>query len=171
MITSEINKCLETVSSFNGTYACNRIPKANILPASFVVNTAPLTAADNHTPKTVVEGKHWIVLILHISGKAEYFDSFGIGPTQPHIAAYIAKHSTSLKFNNRLLQDPFSKTCGVWCIDYIIQRMRQNVSMRAYITSFLSAPDISDRQVVDRVTCGLSARQRLLASKVKNCLS
>ena len=170
MITSDINKCLLDVPSFRGTYACNRIPDPSTLPSAFVINTAPITSTSRVTKRNVVEGKHWVVLILHATGKAEYFDSFGVGPTQSNIVEYIARHSKSLKFNNRLLQNPFSRTCGVWCIDYVLQRMKNNVSQRNYLTSFPADPLLSDRQVVNQVTCVLSARQQQLASSIKHCL-
>lgn len=171
MITSDINKCLRGVTSYCGAHPCNSIPDPVSLPAAFVVNTAPLTAADKRSNEPVISGKHWVVLVLHNSSKAEYFDSFGVPPNQSDIVNYISTHSTTLKFNSRLLQDPLSSACGVWCIDYIIQRMKLNVPMRKYLSSFPGDPTLSDRLVVDRVACGLSARQRQLVLSVRNCLN
>lgn len=171
MITSEINKCLRGVTTYVGAFACNQIPEPARLPAAFVVNTAPLTATDQRSRASVVSGKHWVVIILHDGNKAEYFDSFGVPPCQSNIVEYLANHSNKLKFNSRMLQDPLSSTCGVWCIDYIIQRMKMKVPMRKYLSSFTGDPAISDRLVVERVTCGLSARQRSLASSVRSCIS
>ena len=171
MITSEINKCLRGVNTFGGTHACNRIPDPVSLPIAFVVNTAPLTESQLRSRSHVVSGKHWVVLILHESLKGEYFDSFGVAPSQPDIVSYFARNCKTLKYNTRLLQDPLSTTCGVWCIDYVMQRMKVHLTMRKYLSSFPGDPTLSDRLVVDRVTCGLSAQQQQLVSSVRNCLS
>lgn len=165
MITNEINQCLKRVKGFVGTFPCNEIPPPKSYPSHYVINTARLDAKER---RPIVEGKHWVVLTLKTSGTCEYFDSFGVQPTQPDIVNFISEHcNKNLKYNTQMIQNPLSRACGVYCVDYILARAA-GVSVREYLRRF--TPDLlsNDELVVTRVLCQLSALPPHLRSKLKS---
>lgn len=167
MNTSQINMCLQHVPGFIGTFPCNMIPRVERVPSIFVVNTARIEGSNK---RRVVPGKHWVVLFIHKDRKCEYFDSFGMQPLQKDIVSYISYSCKKLKYNTQLLQDPLSRTCGVYCIDYIVQRSK-GTSLKKYLAQFTSDTSTNDRLVVDRTTCLLSARRLSLRLNLKSLLA
>lgn len=165
MITNEINECLRGVNGFVGTFPCNKIPVAAFRPAFYVINTARW----EHTNETsrVISGKHWVALMLKEGGSCEYFDSYGMAPNQVDIVMFVSTNCTkTFKYNTQMVQDPNSRVCGVYCIDYILARSA-GTKLEKYLGSFTSNHKLNDEQAVDRVTCLLSARRRSLRLNLK----
>lgn len=169
MNTNEINFFLKNTYGFKGIYPCNMIPKVNCRPAIYVINTSPVTPSQIRK-KGVIAGEHWVVVALTRSHKAVYFDSFGFPPKEPDIINFVADNSNSLRYNTRMLQNPTSRVCGVYCVDFVLQ-LSKGVSLRAYISGFKNDLYHNDKEVVERLICLLSTRHRSLKSKLKKLLN
>lgn len=170
MNTQQINTLLADVPNFRGTFPANMIPKPQKIPAAYVINTG--SVKKQKSGAIVVEGEHWVALILKAGGRADYFDSYGLPPTVPEIADFIANHAPGgISFSTQMLQDPVSRVCGVYCVDYLRQRLKHNVSKRNYLKSFKSDFGFNDRLVVKRVTWQLSTRLRQCKLNLKTLLS
>lgn len=89
------------------------LPNRFSLPAAFVVNLSP------HGSR----GSHWIALHIDTKKNAEYFDSFGFGPTQGNILHFIKTHSKRLQFNRKQFQHIISNKCGKFAILFILCKM------------------------------------------------
>lgn len=172
MNTREINSILHSVPGFVGTFPCNFLKSTNKRPALYVINTAKLSKRNlEESQNSVVPGKHWVVLIIKKDGKAEYFDSYGFPPTQPDIVRFIEEHSKQrVKWSTQMLQDPLSRVCGVYCVDYIQQRS-SGVAMKQYLAQFTTDTQLNDQKVVERVTCRLSAQRPSLLLNLKSLLT
>ena len=164
MLTSDIDNCLSSVPSFVGTFPCNQITPVSVRPAFYVLNTAPL----NKTSK--ITGEHWVSVLLKSDGTGEYFDSFGLPPTQPLIAAFLKRTCPQgYDMGCRVLQDASTRVCGVYCVDYVLSRA-SGLSLQSYLGLFGPNSTLNDKLVIDRVACRLSARQPSLRSKLKTLL-
>lgn len=168
MITNEINECLKGVKGFVGTFPCNEIPVVPFRPAYYVVNTAPLKPVIN--VNSVVSGKHWVALMFKDGGSCEYFDSYGMPPNQADIVTFVSTNcKKTFKYNTQMLQDPLSRVCGVYCIDYILNRSK-GIKLESYLGSFTADYRVNDRRALERVTCQLSARRPSLRLNLKTLL-
>lgn len=158
MQTNQIDALLIDIPSFAGTYACNRIPIVHFRPAFFVVNTSRLTDKDlDQSHEKVVNGKHWVVVMLKERGDGEYFDSLGNPPTQNEIMEFMTRYCPNgFKHSNRMIQNPLSQACGIYCVDFVRQRS-SGKKLKAYLSEFKSDLPSNDRLVVNRVTCLSSA--------------
>lgn len=158
MDTGQINKCLSKVPGFCGTFACNqlpRIPLNNTAKMSLVVNTARLSRRDleENTRTNVVQGEHWIAIVLNGDGTSLYFDSFGNPPNRKEILEFLSVVSRNgCQHNTVMVQNPLSSTCGVFCIDFIVSVMCEE-SLGDFLSNFHTNYLVNDRTTVDRVTC------------------
>ena len=115
MFSTQINKLLENVPSFIGTYPRDKLPPIRTLPASLIVNTDP-----SDKP-----GEHWVA--IHFEETAEYFDSYGLPPYHKEICEYLERNSPdgNIIMNHVTLQTPgFSITCGHYCCLFVIFNQR-----------------------------------------------
>ena len=95
---------------FKGVYAIDQIARLKpIVPAAYVINTKPITSP----------GEHWIAVYITVNGKAVYFDSFGRRPHHPQIIRFLKKHTTKWTFSRKIIQNPFTVTCGEHCIVFL----------------------------------------------------
>ena len=63
-------------------------------------------------------GEHWLTFI-HINGKLEFFDSFGLAPEfYPGIPRIVDIN------NNKQVQHFKAVTCGLWAMYYLLKRYR-----------------------------------------------
>lgn len=125
MDTVQINKKLNSIPSFVGTFAADRIPIVSKRPASFVLNF------DRHNS----QGSHWVSLILLPNGEAEYMDSFGFPPLQEDIREYITNNSNAYTYNCQQFQHPLAVSCGLYAIHFIKHR-NQNLSFESFTAHF-----------------------------------
>ena len=112
MNTLQINNILkkEIGRVFKGVYALDQITrlKPRFL-AAYVFNTKPSTSP----------GEHWVAVYIRSNGKAVYFDSLGFQPRHTQIIKFLKKHSTKRTFSRKIIQNPFTVTCGEHCIVFL----------------------------------------------------
>ena len=100
------------VQNFIGVYPLDKI-QSNITPtANFIVNT--------HTAN--LPGEHWIAVSYLNNGKVYAFDSFGV--YYPRILRqklqHLKRRSYPVQYNTIQFQNIFEKTCGLYCIAWLI---------------------------------------------------
>ena len=160
MNTSEINLCLRDLNQFIGTFPCNLIRRSTLRPAAYIINTAKLDAQSKADKDGVVKGKHWVAIIMLPAGRAVYFDSFGMPPTESEILKFITENSKNgYTYSTKMLQRPLSVVCGAYCVDFV-RHFLQGMRMEKYLSQFTSDLALNDQLVVKRVTCQLSAQQQ-----------
>ena len=143
MYSDEIQAMLSDVDGFVGVFPSNHLPNVGHRPASFVVNTAPIP--DKYG------GDHWVAVILKQNSKGEYFDSFGLPPLEHNIADYINKTcSNGYKYSMKMIQGRSSSLCGLYCVDFIRQRLVHKKGFDAYLAGFNTDFKANDRLVVCR---------------------
>lgn len=112
MNSFEIADCLQslphTKGLFRGVYPENVLKSINPHNGMYVVNLDPWNKP----------GSHWVAIWLHNEQK-EYFSSYGRPAVTPHIAKFLGDR---YKFNDLLLQHPFSIVCGQYCVYFLCNR-------------------------------------------------
>ena len=114
ILSKTLGKTFKGVFSFDEWRA---VPKLNH-PSAIVFNTEP-----SHQ-KT----GHWIAIFIKRNGQAVFFDSFARPPTTLGFDGFLKKHSTSWKYNNVLLQNPMTLTCGQHVIIFLVTVSTQGES-------------------------------------------
>lgn len=155
MDTGQINKCLSKVPGFLGTYACNQLPSVRRIRSetqSIIVNTARLKQSDLRMSRNfVAKGEHWIAIVLLEDGTSVYFDSFGNPPERKEVTDFLSQVSRNgCLYNTQMVQSPFSSTCGVFCIDFLISIMCGE-SLADYLANFRTNLLENDETTVSRV--------------------
>lgn len=154
MNTLQLNRCLENVKTFRGTFACNLIPYKT--HGYYIINTATADPSQ-YDDGSVTPGEHWIAVKVKKSGKGIYFDSFGGEVSNNHINAFLEESCyAGYRLSRKMVQNPFSRACGVYCMDFIIQS-EDGKSFTSYMSDFTRNYELNDRLVVERTTCRLSA--------------
>lgn len=76
----------------------------------------------SNTDESTETGQHWIALYLNEQGYGECFDSYGRHPDRYHanFARFMNEHCRVWVYNDVLLQGPFTKTCGHYCVVYAV---------------------------------------------------
>lgn len=111
MNTILVNKEMDGIPGFCGTFACDMIPTitSNI---SLIINTDPSSKP----------GKHWIAVYTSIN-TFYFFDSFGRSIEQfaEPFRSYMRQASAgfNVRTSSHNLQFILSDTCGYWCIFWI----------------------------------------------------
>jgi len=85
---------------------------SDMLPRSVTQSGKVIINADPHTEKC----SHWLAVhFLTKSSSAYFFDSYGIVPVVPDIAAFIRRNCTVWDYNRRHVQGLTSNICGKYC--------------------------------------------------------
>ena len=71
-----------------------------------------------------MKGSHWVALYFDSYGAAEYFDSYGRKPGTRLVQNYVKKYAIDWSHNTKMLQSPYSSTCGEYCIYYLYYKCR-----------------------------------------------
>ena len=122
MLKSNIN----TKKLLMGIYASNRLPqKIKKRPCLVIVNTDPDTEPS----------EHWVVMYFSRNGLAEYFDSFGMPPSNNNLALFLTNNCKKIIFNNKRIQSLFSNKCGQYCLVYSYFKGK-NKSLRYFLSFF-----------------------------------
>ena len=111
MFTERISQLMKYCPNFIGIYPCDRLPviRSNV---SMIINTDISSGP----------GEHWIAVYVG-RNTLYFFDSIGrvidefSNPFRDHIKTF--SDNFIVKDESKLLQNPFSNTCGYWCIFYI----------------------------------------------------
>ena len=117
-----------------GVFAANQLPACNIIlqPGNFmVINTDPIEKS----------GTHWLAVYCPIDSTEkiiEVFDSYGyVIETYPIVKDFLINRclneSFLLKTNIGQVQQEQSNFCGLHCIFFLGQRIKERVSMRKII--------------------------------------
>ena len=80
-------------------------------------------------------GEHWVAIYFR-GNQAIYFDSYGMSPEKEYTLPFIERNSSHWIQNTEMLQSPWSRTCGVWCI-YIIQQLNKGLDLKTAIHEHL----------------------------------
>ena len=107
-------------------------------PKAYIVNTD-----ESHKP-----GKHWVAFYFPKRGFPEFFDPEGRKPEFYHrrFKNVLIVNGSKYKYNQTKLQGP--KTCGEFCLYYIIHRYR-GLSMKKILEKFHTKNFVdNDRKVI-----------------------
>ncbi|SRR6266700_181399 len=137
MDTITINKNLNNLKGFIGTFPRDGLPKRVATPCSLVVNTDP-----SHG-----QGQHWIAIFIDKNGVGEYFDSYGLAPLYKEFIDFLNNNcSNGYFYNNKMLQCLTCVTCGHYCIAYI--KIRTNgISYNEFIKLFTNNQLMNDKLI------------------------
>ena len=102
-----------TSRTFRGVFALDEIVhiKQKSFPSAYVFNLDP-----SYKP-----GVHWVAVYIDRKGRPEYFDSFG-RPPPGEIKDFLCTYAESWNYNDVLVQELYSTTCGQFVVFYIYQR-------------------------------------------------
>ena len=125
MDSRQIQQLLSNTKLFGGVYACDQLPKTQVRPIAFVVNTQ----------KIELPGEHWQVIHLLNSQEAEFFDSFGFPPDVSQISDYIEANAHAWCYSSMTLQHPHKQSCGLFCISFI-QHRDQGGSYQDFLSQY-----------------------------------
>ena len=117
MNTDEINYLgKKYVPHFVGVFPLNKMP--SVLPrvgANFIVNT------DTHN----LPGEHWLAVSYKNGGFIHAFDPFGF--FYPLLFKQsLHRYGKPIKYNTTRFQDVSEKTCGQYCISWLIIKNSKN---------------------------------------------
>lgn len=112
--------------TFRGVFPRDRLPlRVNTRrPSAYVINTE----------RQEGPGEHWVVVSFDGRERGEYFDSFGLPAVYRDIEDFIF-HCQSYRYNQHVLQDPPSSTCGLYCMYYVLKKSR-GFSMERLLSTF-----------------------------------
>lgn len=109
-IEDKVDKMLPPGNLFVGVFSSNTLPHREP-PYCFITNTQP----DNE------KGEHWVAFWVE-HNFVEFFDSYGRSPENsmfPETFSNFVKNKKCF-YNNLILEGIFSKTCGHFCIYFIV---------------------------------------------------
>lgn len=134
MDTLTINRSLEHLDCFVGTFSRDNLPEIQKKPAALVVNTD-----DSSRP-----GEHWVAIFIPVKGPTEYFDSYGLPPLHPEMFDFLARNSPGgWIFSDVTLQSVDSSTCGHYCIFYLLSRCHE-IPQKILFQLFTTKPRLND---------------------------
>ena len=106
-----------TRTVFQSVVPADNLPRRILKrPQGFIVNT------DDSTKK----GSHWVAMYFTQDGKAEFFDSYGQDPDfySQGFETFLQNNSMTFAWTKRVLQSPWSRVCGHYCLFYALHRCR-----------------------------------------------
>ena len=111
-----------------GVFPSDKIPKTVSKGHALIVNTAPKGT----------EGQHWLSLYRDPDdGILEIFDSFGLPlDAYPLVRKWIGNKEKYIRHNIGQLQSNNSDSCGVFCLLFLILRLKKKMTMNSFINIF-----------------------------------
>lgn len=127
-----------------GIFSVDEIPKQRFtsFPISFIINTDIKSGP----------GKHWVA--FHASNhRGEFFDSYGLKPSfySDRVLDFCTSNNLTLLYNDKRLQSKDSKTCGYYCMYYLVNRCR-GVPLNEIVRPFSDDYNNNDLFVSDVIT-------------------
>lgn len=110
---------------FIGIFAINTLPPLPLSKSAY-----PICLIFN-TDTDTMSGSHWLALYMPTKDQCEYFDSYGVEPCLGPVKKYLHENFKNVSYNKLALQAQGTKTCGEFCICFIIA-LCQNYSMRQF---------------------------------------
>ena len=109
MHTSELQAMgTKHVPNFIGVFPLDRIPATDMTSSNFIINT--------HTHN--LPGEHWLAVSI-LNGVGFAFDSFGFYYPNS-LRSYLRRHCQKVYYNSHQYQEIHEKTCGLYCIAWLI---------------------------------------------------
>ena len=122
----QIEKALKKVKSFQGVWTADTLKKVKFkYPLSIVVNTS----------KSSQPGTHWIAIVINHRRHGVLFNSFGYFP--PIFKTFMKKHCVKWTYTKQRLQNPFSLSCGCYCVKFIID-FRQCKTLKCFYNIWIA---------------------------------
>lgn len=142
MNSSEISLILKSLNQtkhiFIGVFACDTLPRYIVKkPALLICNTHPIEKP----------GEHWISIYITRNNNAEYFDSFGLPPTNKFIINFLEKNCNKFLYNKQMIQSLFSNYCGQFCIMYAFHKGLSK-SLRIFLRLFDLKNPLKNNKIV-----------------------
>src|SRR5438445_6914931 len=129
MYSSQISRALASdpyVSKcFEGVFPCDKLPKNVRYPSVVVANTDPESE----------KGEHWVCYFFDSKGNAEYFDSYGLPPSNCDLFDFFKQNGIAHEYNHDQLQGFNSDACGHYGIAFLTCRARGE-SLKEIVTRF-----------------------------------
>ena len=94
-----------------------------------------------NTDKEGTNGEHWVSCFVKNKKSIEYFDSLGEEPNQD-LKNYLSNFSKIKKSKYRI-QNPFSDSCGYYCIYFIVNKCL-GIKFNTIIETLVKTRAISD---------------------------
>lgn len=114
------------IKNFRGVFCKDELPKQIKKDECGVVNM------DNSDG----DGTHWVCYINKPKNKrVYYFDSFGISPPN-EIKKYLFTSGKEIVYSDNDLQNIKSDACGWYCVDFIRELEKNNLSYYDFINHF-----------------------------------
>ena len=111
-LTSLLNRAPQLKHLHGQVCAKDLLPKEKPLDVkAYVINT---DTSDK-------PGEHWVAIYFRNNNEAIYFDSYGLPPLEDYILPFIQRNARHWIYNNELLQSPWSRVCGMYCINILDQ--------------------------------------------------
>jgi|SRR5215470_6848668 len=118
MFSSQISRALLSdpyiSKCFYGVFPCDKLPVKVKFPCAVVANTDPSWES----------GEHWVCYYIDKDGKAEYFDSYGLPPSNCELFDFHNRNGVNHNYNRQQLQGTDSDACGHYCIAFLTNRAR-----------------------------------------------
>ena len=162
MLGSEIVSILEnrgcTSKIFRGIYSSNNLPKHIEYPSAYIVNTD-----ESYNP-----GEHWVAFYFKSEKSLpEYFDSYGLPPMKLSFYKFLSKDK--FRFSTKVLQGPFSTTCGDYAIFFVIHRV-QGFNMNRILTKFTTNTSNNDSYVKEFIHKLTTKKIKCKKKSKRNCM-
>jgi hypothetical protein len=97
-----------------GVFPSDMLPTTVPRPSCLVFNLDP---ADK-------PGSHWCAIYIDAAGAVDYFDSYGLEPSVPHVIKWLQLNGVKVNINHRVVQGVLSSSCGQHCLYFLINRCR-----------------------------------------------
>ena len=153
-LTLVLRKDRFTRRVFQGVFPSDKLPTSvSSYPALFIAN---VDTSDK-------PGSHWVAFYFTKDREGEFFDSYGLPPTNysKTFTRFLKNNSNSWIFNTVTLQSINSKVCGHYCLYFALCRSRQ-VNMSTIVNRFSSNKSRNDflvkRFIEKRFLCTVPLR-------------
>ena len=70
-------------------------------------------------------GEHWVAIYFRNNDEAIYFDSYGLPPLDDYILPFIQRNARHWIYYKEMLQSPWRRVCGMYCINILDQLGRE----------------------------------------------
>ena len=135
-LTVILRKDKYTRGVFQGVYPSDKLPTSvSSFPALFIAN---VDTSDK-------PGSHWVAFYFTKDREGEFFDSYGLPPSNyaGTFTRFLNNNSKEWNFNSMTLQSTTSKVCGHYCLYYALFRCR-NISLSTIVHRFSSNKSRND---------------------------
>ena len=135
-LTLILRKDKYTRGVFHGVYPSDKLPRTVLsFPSLFIANV----------DTSEKPGSHWVAFYFNKDREGEFFDSYGLPPSNyaGTFTRFLNNNSKEWNFNSMTLQSTKSKVCGHYCLYYALFRCR-NISLSTIVHRFSSNKSRND---------------------------